>query len=188
MGYKHVPSGPVHGDHFLAHDFWSALSDSVTGLREMLDGSEDEHEVNPPSTAQMFEGSDMSSALLFPTSALHVQHSPLFPHDVSKALFALYRDRVDNVYKVFHWPTTVALLETNHGDMDPTTPTQALKHAVYFMATCTMTDDESLSLGFGARTELLDLCRSAAETWLMRSSLLQHPDLISLQAFVVYLV
>jgi hypothetical protein len=63
---------------------------------------------------------------------------------------------------------------------------QALETAIYFMATCSLTDEEAK--GLGDKSRLLHTFRSSAEHLFAQSSLLQSPDLVLLQAFVIYLV
>lgn len=128
----------------------------------------------------------MSTMLLFP--ALKVEESlnlPLPSPHISKTLLELYRARVDTVYKIVHWPTFIAHVGT---DRTQRFSSQALESAIYFVAACTITDSEAQDLSLGDRTALLKTYRTATQGFLMRSSLLQHPDVTTLQAFVIYLV
>lgn len=179
----------------MATDFWSALSESISGLREMLEDSEDETEES--STMHMqncnpeeAEGTScMQTGLLFPSLGAHQHTTPPFTSlNVSKVLLDLYRTRVDTVYKIVHWPTTLTLVDSNRTNPSPSISNRALEHAIYFMALCTLTDAEAYELGLGVRAELLRNYRSAAESYLTSSDLLKHPDVYTVQAFVIYLV
>jgi hypothetical protein len=63
-----------------------------------------------------------------------------------------------------------------------------LEYATYFMALCTITDEEADKIGLGVRLEICRQYQTTVEDLLVESDLLQHPDLIILQAFVIYLV
>ena len=56
------------------------------------------------------------------------------------------------------------------------------------MSLCTITDSEAKEMGLGVRSDMLQHYRSAVEELLVRSNLLQSPDVFTLQTFVVYLV
>jgi hypothetical protein len=64
----------------------------------------------------------------------------------------------------------------------------ALELAIYFMSLCSITNEEARNLGLGDRSSLIEQYRNATETAISEAELLQHPDLIVLQAFVIYLV
>ncbi|CAN9254650.1 unnamed protein product [Alternaria alternata] len=53
------------------------------------------------------------------------------------------------------------------------------------MSLCTITDIEAKEMGLGVRSDMLQHYRSAVEELLVRSNLLQSPDVFTLQTFVV---
>jgi hypothetical protein len=63
-----------------------------------------------------------------------------------------------------------------------------LENAVHFAALCTMTDGESIDVLPSDRGELLLHYCSATERGLAENGLLHRPDIMLLQAFVIYLV
>lgn len=193
MNEHSIGTGTVHvdcaqGDNLLASDFWSALTDSVAGLRDVLDSSEDEDYNDTSATGQITIAPEDTTSLLFPASDLHPQASLVVTPEIANTLFDLYAERVDGIYKIFHWPTIRALLQADSESKESTHSIQALRHSIYFMALCTVTDDEAFSFGFGTRADLLNRCRLATEDSLAKSDLLQHPNMAKLQAFVIYLV
>jgi hypothetical protein len=85
------------------------------------------------------------------------------------------------------------LAEIEMAYVDPENSTQspsarALEFAIYFMALCSITDQESQHFGLGSRPELLQQYRSATETLISEANLLRSPNVAVLRAFVIYLV
>lgn len=180
---------------FVAPDFWIALSVEVHGLRETLENTQDEAEEERQANAPVLDHPNTMSntgAFLFPFANRDLTtDSPLIPSDNQSKLLELYRYRVDSVYKILHWPTVVRTLQRTHGNKNKKSskPSEdSLEAAIYFMAICSITDSESVELGFGNRREMLQGYQSTVENSLARSSLLQCPDLATVQAFVIYLV
>jgi hypothetical protein len=106
-------------------------------------------------------------------------------------LLYLYRQRVDCLYKILHWPTVladIARLQSEAQDLYKPTPIKALELSIYFMSLCSMTNDEAWNLGLGDRTVLIEQYRDATEKALSEAGLLQQPNMTVLQAFVIYLV
>ncbi|XPS94644.1 hypothetical protein M3J09_003953 [Ascochyta lentis] len=188
-----VSTSDAHDAQFVAPEFWTALSEGISGLREVLEDSEGETEDTTTAHGNTPEQRDgafcMGTVLLFPNIRMQEHHNrPVPSASESRKLLDLYRARVDTVYKVVHWPTTIALVEANRTERAPTFSNQALEYAIYFMALCTITDGEALELGLGDRSNLLRTYRLAAECFLAESDLLRHPSVTTLQAFVIYLI
>jgi hypothetical protein len=176
---------------FVAPDFWSALSAEVYGLRETLESSEDEEYTDSQEMQGVTETvSRDTRAIIFPSA--HQNDSGALPIPslgTQKILLQLFRERVDSVYKIVHWPTVLAIIER------PTPPSgtklsssQALEYSIYFMALCSITDGEAKGLGLGDRPSLVQTYRATVENLYANSTLLQSPDLTLLQAFMIYLV
>jgi hypothetical protein len=105
-------------------------------------------------------------------------------------LLNLYRQRVDCLYKILHWPTTLAGIAHEHNEANSyeSTPAGALELSIYFTSLCSITNDEAMNLGLGDRASLIEQYRDATERALSEAGLLQRPNVIVLQAFVIYLV
>jgi hypothetical protein len=181
--------------NFVASDFWIALSEEVHGLRETLENPQDEAEDEEQASVFVLAHPNTMSntgAFLFPFANQDLPTDPpLIPSDNLSELLELYRYRVDSVYKILHWPTVLRMIQQGQESNSTTSPElseDCLKAAIYFMAICSITDSESVELGFGNRREVLQRYRSTLENSLSRSSLLQCPDLKTVQAFVIYLV
>lgn len=113
---------------------------------------------------------------------------PRPPPAVREILLELFRARVDTVYKVVHIPTVFDLIRAASSDVKQTTNVLALEYAIYFMAICTINENEAEAGGLGSRIELLRSYRVAAEHFLISSELMEHPDLHALQALIIYMV
>jgi hypothetical protein len=180
---------------FVAPDFWSALSEEVYGLREALEheDSEDEEESREvKSFSERMRETSHTRAILFPESHNGAGHTiPRPSQEVRTTLLDLYRCRVDGVYKIVHWPTVLSTVEANHAhslQVPPSLSARMLEYAIYFMALCTVTDEEADRMGLGVGQEMLRQYRATVENMLGESNLLRSPDLVTLQAFVIYLV
>ena len=106
-------------------------------------------------------------------------------------LLYLYRQRVDCLYKILHWPTAladIARLQSEAQDRYKPTPIGALELSIYFTSLCSITNDEARNLGLGDRAGLIEQYRDATEKALSEAGLLQQPNVTVLQAFVIYLV
>jgi hypothetical protein len=181
--------------HLVAPDFWNTLSEEIHGLREMLESSEDEAEGEKQANVSMLNDSTAMSntgVILFPLVNGNLTTGlPILTSDSQSKLLELYQHRVDSVYKILHWPSVLRMINKCDGyenERYSEMPEAILEAAIYFMAICSMTDSESVELGFGIRHEVLQEYRSIVEYNLAQSSLLHCPNLITLQAFVIYLV
>ncbi|KAH6625535.1 hypothetical protein C7974DRAFT_202685 [Boeremia exigua] len=177
---------------FLAPDFWSSLSKSISGVREILEDSGDEKEevAEYHAEKQAYPGKTASSDahLLFPNMSSQGLELPDASPATSETLFGLFKDRVDTVYKVVHLSKVLALIRAAYSDGTLTANILALEYAMYFMAICTINEDEAEAMGLGSRIDLIQFYRARAERYLASANLLSHPDLRTLQALVIYMI
>ncbi|KAK7185955.1 hypothetical protein DPSP01_009894 [Paraphaeosphaeria sporulosa] len=174
-------------DDFVAPDFWKLLSEEISGLRETLEsGNEDDKSLKTDPTPEPDDDASRAGAILFRHPILH---APFYlPSATAQAkLLEIYRFRVESAYKLFHWPTLMRTFEQNQQPKQTSVPVRALQFSIIFMAYCAITNEEAVAQDLGDRIEMLALYQSATEDMLARSQLLLGPDLITLQAFVVYL-
>jgi hypothetical protein len=173
-------------------EFWEALSMEVQGLRETLE-SEDDEDADAEledAAGQVPPEIGITSAILFGPSSTKFDALHLSP-GMRTTLLGFYRSRVDTVYKILHWPTTLLSIQARYmssNDASFSLPSQALETAIYFTATCSLTNEEAKGNDLGDRLQLLDAFRSFVEHLFARSDLLRSPDLVLLQAVVIYLV
>ncbi|KAF2150173.1 hypothetical protein K461DRAFT_270689 [Myriangium duriaei CBS 260.36] len=201
-----APPVPLKAYSLFAKDFFNALSNEVAGIRETLadsphqdDGQQDD--ATPPgsiSTAS-FPSSTSSelrgSGVLLGVGALTVDGSSLEqpPKEISMKLFDVYRDRVDCIFKATNLPMVRQLIEQRYssGRRAPAAyvaSAAALERAIYFLAICTMNENECNIMLLEEKTALTTRYRTALELALSRASLLTNPDKLVLQSFVIYLI
>jgi hypothetical protein len=116
---------------------------------------------------------------------------PTMSEDKQNFLLYLYCQRVDCLYKILHWPTAlpdIARLQSEAHDIYKPTPIKALEMSIYFTSLCSITNEEARNLGLGDRAGLIKQYREATEKAISEGGLLQRPNVIVLQAFVIYLV
>jgi hypothetical protein len=166
----------------------------VAGLRETVEGRDEEHNTPQPAICKSPEPSSATYAILFKQAQLRENghaHHPNPSKNVRNIFLRLYHQRVDCLYKILHWPTVCAQIERQHGKpQDPreSNPIMALELSIYFTAICSISDDEARDLGLGNRSDLMEQYLSATETAISEADLLRHPNVTLLQAFAIYLV
>jgi hypothetical protein len=170
------------------------LSQEISGLRDTLDGSIDEGE----SPELELELESVNEGLATDFGALLFSHSPndfhepLYHLDSEKRakLLSLYGERVNCMYNIFHWPSILGRIQ--RAELPPAslrTPShQALEYAIYLVALCTVSDDEAEKMSLNSKADLLQQYKDATEYALSKADVMRHPNMTSLQAFVIYLV
>jgi len=132
-------------------------------------------------------------AMLFDQEILPIDITYLQPppKNTVAMLLRIYQDRVDKLVKVLHWGTVQDAIERSHaaGKSEVQSPAmQALAYAIYFISICSITDDEADTMMLGDRGSLIQQYRHATEILISKADLYRNPDLVVLQAFVIYLV
>ena len=101
--------------------------------------------------------------------------------EMNDFLLNVYHERVHALFKVLHWPSTLALLNTSSDLYDNNV--QAFKSAIYFTSVCSLFDHE-----LEGRRIILSQYRHCAEKAFIEAGLLTTTSFMVLQAFVIYLV
>jgi hypothetical protein len=176
-----------------AKNIWLTLSQEVTGLRETLEASDEEDaamDAIPEKSDDRSGYGTISTSILFnlPSSSPDKTIESPTPF-IRSALLRLYQERVDCLFKITHWPTVVTIIEKQYGpaQYQSSPSTRALEYSIYFLAICSINDEESQDMFLERRQSLLQRYRIAAEMLLSNANLLSRPDLTLLQAFVIYL-
>jgi hypothetical protein len=173
-------------------DFWSALSQEISGLRDTLDGSIDEGESPELELEPVNEGLATDFGALLFSHSLNDFHEPLYHLNAENRakLLRLYGERVNCMYNVFHWPSTLKRIQkAEEPAASPRTLShQALEYAIYLVTLCTISDDEAEKMSLNSRADLLQQYKDATEHALSKADVMRHPDMTGLQAFVIYLV
>ncbi|KAF7193773.1 C6 finger domain transcription factor adaR [Pseudocercospora fuligena] len=175
-------------DTFVAPAFWSELANAVTDLKEVLESPESTIHTNGDSISEVsheaalsgeLPGSAMGSyRLLFPSQTKHTHESAEI--EPESWLIDTYRERVDPIFKVLHWPTAFHAISPTNKSLDPTI--KALRLAMCFVATCSILNYEMPN-----KQLLTERYRHYTEAALASAELLTTNRLETLQAFVIYL-
>jgi len=158
----------------------------VAGLRETL-ASPDGHASSPGATKLSLGFVPASSR----ADSLQIPNGNALPDlddDTRRFLLSTYRARVDSVYKIWHWPAVIATISARSHNGAQSTSAQALESALYFMGTCSLTEDECNDAFVHSKDQLLIQYRTSTETLLTGSELITRPNLVSFQALLIYLV
>ena len=169
--------------------------ESVAGLRSVLEDVESPEDDNDAQQAPL-----VLPAQENPTN-VHVETRDITSCDPNKMLFRshnevgsvettsetnqfllnVYHERVHALFKVLHWPSTLALINAsnNMGDIK----VRALKSAIHFTSVCSLFDHE-----LEGRRMILSQYRQRAEEAFIDAGLLTTTSFVVLQAFVIYLV
>ncbi|KAG4437485.1 hypothetical protein IFR05_007040 [Cadophora sp. M221] len=192
-----VPNDSNALQKYVAPDFWEALSKEANGIREILEEGDSEDspsDLATESPVSSIEPSYGSGTLLFCHGASNMacDLTQLITSGMKSVLLSIYKDRVDCIIKVLHWPSVLAAIhKKDTGNLQVglgSARIQALESAICYTAACAMTDDESeasLGLKKGPLREQLRVC---AEVSISKAKLLEQPDLTVLQAFLIYLL
>lgn len=200
---------------YVASDFWEALSHEVrsqynasllgirvrgswspqaNGIREILEEFDTEDaSSDPPNASPTQDLSSSSGIILFSasTTALNEVSAQYLTPQMREKLRSIYQTRVDAIFKVLHWPSFLAGLETRDTQTDVSIQTYrmyALESAMYYTALSTVSDVECESICYCQKAPLLQQLKVAAEASISQTRLLEQPDVMTLQAFFIYLV
>lgn len=106
----------------------------------------------------------------------------------SGILVSVFKQRVDAIFKILHWPSVTTTAEIDVKDTRVISGNHALELSIYFTAICTLTNEECVDILLCQRQTLLQQYKQAVETAISKTNLLSSPNRVVLQAFVVYLV
>ncbi|KAH7065750.1 hypothetical protein BKA63DRAFT_496355 [Paraphoma chrysanthemicola] len=176
---------------FIAPEFWEALSSEIYGLRETLADAHDVSDDAVLSEESTLDEPLSTTSVLFPL-ATHGTETPIsLSPKIRNKLLALYRERVDTVYKILHWPTVFSGINAKYARPMAASSmhsTDILESSIYFMAICSINEDEASDIGLGPRVQALRVQRTHLESLFAGSRLMHDPDVTILQALVIYLI
>lgn len=178
---------------YLGTAFWTSLKDELNDIQHSLDAQHepvddlaedastpDNAAESPPGLVDIATGTFVSSVLLQPP-----------PPVLRRQLCRIFFTNVDPVFKVLHAPTVrahieegVPYLDYEAGDHAVT----ALKFVVYYAAVVTMSNHQCETDIGQPKLQLLQQYRTMAEAALSQAEYIISTDLVTLQAFVLYLV
>jgi hypothetical protein len=108
-----------------------------------------------------------------------------------RTLCSIFLANVDCVFKVLHAPSLKRYLSGQGRDLDCSPGPkglEALKFAIYYAATTSLTQDQCMKQLGEERSALLIRYRSSTELSLAKANLVTTVELSTLQALVIFLV
>ena len=187
---------PAATAKYLSSDFWGNLSAEVEGIRHALDQpSDDSDEEQYEASPESFDASTLPtgpSGFMFGNPQYNersrISHPPV---QMRSRLWSLYVRNVDPVMKVLHRPTVhreFQALANADQNYVPSAPVNALLFAVYFCAVTSLTAERCQAQLGDSYDVLTAKYRLLAERALAAANYLNTTDLITLQAFAIFVV
>jgi hypothetical protein len=181
------------GSKYLSGEFWISLGNEVDGLRQLLEhpSDDDDDEVDDSSTST--KPSTPNFVFKEPTTPSAAEiFSPTPQHRIF--LVQRYFSNVNPICKLLHQPTVTAHLLGATSIIDTAsnrfkfTSIEAVSSAMYFAAITSMSaEDCARELGED-RDSLLILYKHSTEMALAQADFLNSMEIVTLEAFVIYLV
>ncbi|KAG5751975.1 hypothetical protein H9Q72_013146 [Fusarium xylarioides] len=186
-------------EKYVASGFWSRISDELDGLkmdtRRMADDDEssddEDFPVSTPSTQELYREPSERHAFLFrnsqaPASPGEQDFSPL-PSQIP-FLLDVFDENINLIMHIVHMPSIRKMVRPSPG----TTAKVSLKHqallfSIYYAAITSMEDDDVLANFGSTKTELNMKFRRGLEQALARADFLNNPDIVLVQALVIFL-
>jgi hypothetical protein len=152
--------------------------------------SEDDEDTPSPNSHQSSTLSEGHHNFVFGYSSSRLSlidlHPP--PEDIVK-LWQVYLSSVDPLLKVSHAPTTQEQVLRAKDDLENVSKsTEALMFSIYFASVTSMDDEQCREILGEEKSILTDKYWFATEQALARAGFLNTPELVVLQAFVLFLV
>ncbi len=187
---QNTAASSIVGNRYVAGEFWMSLGEEVDGLKQLLeqssDDEEDVSEVSPPSSTEANQPSPMN--FIFGQPGAPSSHPS---HQQAALLFNMYFTNVDPLFKLLHRPTIAALLpETSEGfaRIPDNGALHALFFSIYFAAVTSLSPEQCLQFFGRERDLMLARFKYSTERALANADFLNSMELMTLQAFVIYLV
>lgn len=135
----------------------------------------------------MFDGQDgfpfVIGGSMAPVTELHPPAVQIFQ------LWQIYLDNVNPLLKLTHTPTLQGqLIEAAANPSKTPKPLEALLFSIYFMAVISLTDDEVQETFKEDKTRLMARYHRGTQQALVNAGFMRSPDIVVLQAFLMYLV
>lgn len=148
-----------------------------------------EHTKSNSSSSDIWGGANAARLLLEPQSSSISLRSQHPPRAVMYPLWRAFLENVNPLSKIIHVPTVEELLFPQHGEVKSMTrPAEALFFGICASAVNSLQDIDCQRITGEPRTILLPRMQSAARQALVNARFLGSRSIITLQAFVLYLV
>jgi hypothetical protein len=184
------------GTRRLNGEFWKSLGDEFDGLRQLVEHSVDSEEDEADETISTSPESKVQSPFFIlkdPDSTIDLKAT--YPSDAHRPiLFHFYLTNIDPLCRILHRPTIASYLANLEELHDHSTrrlkftSLEAITFAMYFTAVTSMSSQECMAHLGEAKHILLGRYKKGTETALAEADLLNTMELVTLQAFTLYIV
>jgi hypothetical protein len=184
-------------EQYIAGPFWQDLVEQVHGLLDVIDEPISDDQGVEMAETHTSGQKRFSKSLLISLGDLpdvHTEQGNPLDHlsDHSAILCKVYRQNVDPLVKILHYPSLESFLVQktwylSYPERHPVP--EALRFAVYFLAVCTLDEETTrLQLQVSNQKDLVAELQLACRQTLENANLLVTRDITVLQAFVLYLL
>lgn len=195
---ERTPETPSIGK-YVAGPFWSQLSSEVLALREALEDEGEEADTpDPGPTEPTPPSADAMSALEYdlivcPPGRIYVMPGAMIEPsaEVSEALFSIFLENVEPMFKLFHRPTLARFMHggtTYLGKPRDTSANLALKRTVWFAAVNSLNEDQCKAILGQQREQAINHFKRLVGVSFVQADMVNTTDLATVQAFATYLV
>ncbi|KAF4453165.1 fungal specific transcription factor domain-containing protein [Fusarium austroafricanum] len=171
---------------YIIGNSWASLDDEVQDLKSMLQSQTDEPEAwFSDVVPDIYPNTDASILGFGSTCQSLSQMHP--PAEKIPVYWKLFKENCDILIKVLHIPTIEPLILQSHPFTRRPKGLEALMISVYFTVVVSLSPEECLQLLGDNKVTLLRMYKSATEQALSQAGLLETDELITLQAFAIFL-
>ncbi|KAI9687327.1 MAG: hypothetical protein M1822_002370 [Bathelium mastoideum] len=178
---------------YVSGDFWSALSEEVAGIREILNDENSVLEtIDEPVQASGGSTAQNIDLLVFSSGTLNLdlEQLPKFPKHIIEDFVLVFLRRIDPIQKIVHKPTLYRMLSSFVGAVYVHTcdyNIEALFSAILFI-TLSISDENELRQKYQIqKAEYVARYTLLTEMSLSKCGIMNTTNLTALQAFVIYL-
>lgn len=176
---------------YVAHPFWSQITDEVEEIREMLadqdfDSADSDEPIVP--TASITDSNHQSFLMGYNSSDVNIKSLHPLPSQIP-FYWQTFLENVHPLVMVLHAPTMSKTIKEVQNNLDSLSKsTESLMFSIYF-ATITSMSGVEVKTNFGVSKDmLLNQYRFGAEQALARAGLLNTNEIVTVQAFVIFLI
>ncbi|TVY44870.1 Bikaverin cluster transcription factor [Lachnellula occidentalis] len=175
---------------YVSHPFWSQITDEVEEIREMLADQDWDSDSDTPilPSAAVTESNHQSFIMGYNSSDVDIKSLHPLPSQIP-FYWQTFLENVHPLVKLLHAPTMTKTIKDVQNNLDSLSKsTEALMFAIYF-ATITSMNGNEVKTNFGiSKGLLLKQYRFGTEQALARAGLLNTNEIVTVQAFVLFLV
>ncbi|KAI1736353.1 hypothetical protein F4680DRAFT_265306 [Xylaria scruposa] len=194
--------GDANRSRYVSSGFWSRVNDELDEIRMEtqhlaeadVDASDDEElSGTSPSTYELERTASERHAFLFQhnlsSSGPDLRDLHPLPSQIP-FLLDVFKENINAAVQIVHMPTVNKIARRSRGtDIASLTPAnEALMFSIYYAAITSMEEDDVLNNFGSTKTELNLKYRLGLEHALARADFLSVPDIVLVQAFVIFLL